>query len=65
MVAAPAAMSKKRDKKKKKRFGAVERARLGARQAIGTPRPTRTVPSKKHKPPKHKKELLSEELEEL
>jgi hypothetical protein len=55
-------MAKKR--KKKKRFGAVERARMGAREAVGMPPPTRTVPAGKHKPPKHKKKLLEEELEE-
>lgn len=51
-------------KKKKKKFGAVEEARLRAREAIGTPQPTRAVPSKKHKPPKHKKELIEQELRE-
>jgi hypothetical protein len=52
-------------KKKKKKFGAVERARLGAREAVGMPPPTRAVPARKHKPPKHKKRLIEEELEEL
>jgi hypothetical protein len=51
--------------KKKKKFGAVERARLGAREAVGMPPPTRAVPARKHKPPKHKKRLIEEELEEL
>jgi hypothetical protein len=56
-------MAKKR--KKKKKFGAVEQARLRAREALGTPRPTRAVPAKKHKPPRHKKKLLEQELDEL
>ena len=55
-------VAKKR--KKKKKFGAVERARLGAREAVGMPPPTRAVPARKHKPPKHKKKLIEEELEE-
>jgi hypothetical protein len=51
-------------KRKKKKFGMVERARLGAREVVGMPPPTRAVPAKKHKPPKHKKRLIEEELEE-
>jgi hypothetical protein len=52
-------------RKKKKIFGAAKQARLRAREAIGAPRPTRAVPAKKHKPPKHKKKLLEQELDEL
>ena len=54
-----------RKKKKKKEFGAVEQVRLRAREAIGAPPPTRAVPAKKHKPPKHKKKFLEQELGEL
>jgi hypothetical protein len=63
MPAQPDAMVKR--KKRKKTFGPVEQARLRAREAVGTPPPTRTVPAKKHKPPKHKKKLLEEELNEF
>lgn len=49
-------------KKRKKEFGVVEAARLRAREAIGMPQPTRAAPSKKHKPPKHRKELMEQEL---
>lgn len=51
-------------RKKKKKFGKVKQARLRARETIGTPRPTRAVPVKKHKPPKHKKELIEREMED-
>lgn len=51
-------------KKKKKKFGAVKHARLRARESVGTPPPTRSVPSKKHKTPKHKKELIDREMED-
>lgn len=50
-------MARKR-KRKKRGFSSVDRARLGAREAIGTPPPSRAFPSKKRKPPKHKKSLL-------
>lgn len=52
-------------KKRKKKFGAVEQVHLRAREAVGSPPPTRAVPAKKHKPPKHKKKLLEEELNEF
>ena len=58
-------VAKKRKKKQREEFGAVERARLGAREAVGMPPPTRRVPARKEKPPKHKKRLIEEELEEL
>jgi hypothetical protein len=48
--------------KKRKKFGAVEHARLRARQAAGMPPPARTIRSKKRKPPKHKKKLIEDEL---
>jgi hypothetical protein len=54
----------KKRKKKKKKFGVVERARIGAREIIGMPPPSRAVPARKEKPPKHKKRLIEEELEE-
>jgi hypothetical protein len=47
---------------KRKKFGAVERARLQARHAAGTPPAGRAIPPKKHRPPKHKKKLIEEEL---
>jgi hypothetical protein len=56
---------KKRRKRKKKEFGAVEKVRLRAREVIGSPPPTRAVPAKKRKPPKHKQKLLEQELNEL
>lgn len=51
-------------KKRNREFGVVEQAHLRARHAIGTPPPTRDVSGKKHKPPKHKKQLIEEELAE-
>lgn len=51
-------------KKRKGEFGVVEQAHLRARHAIGTPPATRYVSGKKHKPPKHKKQLIEEELAE-
>jgi hypothetical protein len=51
--------------KGKRRFGPVEQARLRARESLGTPQPTRAIPSKKHKLPKHKKELIEQELDSL
>ena len=51
-------------RKKKQEFGPAAEVRLRDREAIGTPPATRAVVSRKHKPPKHKKRLLEEELGE-
>ncbi len=53
---------RQKKRKKKQEFGPVAEARLRAREAIGTPPATRAVVSRKHKPSKHKKRLLEEEL---
>jgi hypothetical protein len=55
----------RKKKKKKRQFGPVEQVRLRAREAIGSPPPTRAVPAKKRKPPKHKKKLLEQELNDF
>ena len=59
-------MTRKRKRRKKtgKTFGPIEQARLRSREALGTPLPTRAIASKKHKPPKHKKELIERDLAE-
>lgn len=49
--------------KRKRSFSAGAQARLRAREAIGTPPPSRAIPSKKRKPPKHKKDPLDDELD--
>jgi len=54
---------KQKKKKARKGFGLVEQVRLRAREALGPPPPARAVPSRKDKPPKHKKELIERELE--
>jgi hypothetical protein len=46
--------------KKKKVFSAAIETRRQARELVGTPPPTRVIPDKRSKPPKHKKELLEE-----
>jgi hypothetical protein len=56
-------MPRKRSSKKspkKKPFSAAAEARRQARELLGTPPPTRVIPNKRHKPPKHKKESLEE-----
>lgn len=64
-LAAETRMRKKKAGKKKKEFGAVERSRLAARQAVGMPRPSRAILNKRHKPPKHKKQIIEQDLDEL
>jgi hypothetical protein len=54
---------RKKGRRKKKKFSAAKQARSRAREELGTPPPTRAVPSKKHKPPKHKKGLIEREIE--
>ena len=41
---------------KRKRFRASKEVKRRARREIGSPPPTRRVESRKHKPPKHRKE---------
>ncbi len=56
-------MARTRSRKKssaKKPFRAATEARRQARELQGTPPPTRVIPDKRRKPPKHKKDLLEE-----
>ena len=50
-------------RKKKRKYDPGTQARRLARAVIGTPRPGRVIPSKKKKPPKHKKRELEKEYE--
>jgi hypothetical protein len=57
-------MPRKRSRKKspkKKIFSAATEVRRQARELQGTPPPTRVIPNKRHKPPKHKKKLEEEQ----
>ena len=57
-------MPRKRSRKKspkKKTFRAATEARRQARELQGTPPPTRVIPDKRSKPPKHKKKLEEEQ----
>jgi hypothetical protein len=47
--------------KRKKTFRAATEARRQARELQGTPPPTRVIPDKRQKPPKHKKPLREAE----
>ena len=56
-------MPRKRSQKKshkKKTFSAATEVRRQARELQGAPPPTRVIPDKRSKPPKHRKELLEE-----
>ena len=44
-------------KSKKKAFSAATEARRQARELQGAPPPTRVIPDKREKPPKHKKPI--------
>jgi len=50
-------------RKKKRRYDAGAQARRLARALIGTLPHERVIPSKKKKPPRHKKHELEEEFE--
>jgi hypothetical protein len=56
-------MARKRKKKPRLRVGKEVRRR--ARQGIGLPPPERVIIEKQFKLPKHKKQLLDDELAEL
>ena len=51
---------KPKRKPKKKTFRAATEVRRQARELQGAPPPTRVIPDKRRKPPKHRKELLEE-----
>jgi len=56
-------MTRTRSRKKssaRKPFRAATEARRQARELQGTPPPTRVIPDKRRKPPKHKKKALEE-----
>ena len=53
-------MPRKRPRKRLKKFSAATEVRRKARELVGAPPPTRVIPDKRRKPPKHKKELLEE-----
>lgn len=56
-------MTRKRSDKKpsaRKPFRAATEVRRQARELQGTPPPTRVIPDKRRKPPKHRKDLLEE-----
>ncbi len=48
--------------KSRKKFTAAKEARRRARELAGTPPAARVIPDKRRKPPKHKKELIEQEL---
>jgi hypothetical protein len=50
-------------KRKKKRLRVAKEARRRARQGIGLPLPERVIIDKRFKPPRHKKQLIEDELE--
>jgi hypothetical protein len=49
-------------RKKKSKFRAAKEARRRARLGIGQPPPERTIPDKRSKPLKHKKEIVDLEV---
>jgi hypothetical protein len=51
-------------RKKKSRFKASTEARRRARLGVGQPPPERTIPNKRNKPPKYKKPLIEQTVEE-
>jgi len=53
-------MPRKRARKKQKTFSAATEVRRQARELVGAPPPTRVIPDKRRKPPKHKKALVEE-----
>jgi hypothetical protein len=50
-------------KRKKKRLRVAKEARRRARQGIGLPPPERVIIERRFKPPKHKRQLIEDELE--
>ena len=57
-------MPRKRSRKKspkKKTFSAATEVRRQARELVGAPPPTRVIPDKRSKPPKHKQRGGEEE----
>ena len=50
--------------RRKKRLDAGKEARRVARDRIGQPPAGHTIPDKRRKPPKHKKELVAEEFDQ-
>jgi hypothetical protein len=51
-----------RKRKNKPRLRVEKEARRRARQGIGPPPPERVIIEKRFKPPKHKKQLIEDEL---
>jgi hypothetical protein len=49
-------------KTKKKRFSAAKEARRRARASGVAPASTRVIPDKRNRPPKHRKDLLENEM---
>ena len=56
----PRKRSRKKSSKRKKTFSAATEVRRQAREFVGAPPPTRVIPDKRDKPPKHKKKELEE-----
>jgi hypothetical protein len=52
--------SKRKTKRKKKTFSAATEVRRQARELQGAPPPTRVIPDKRSRPPKHKNKPLDE-----
>lgn len=50
--------------RKKKRLRVAKEVRRRARQGVGLPPPERVIIEKRFKPPKHKKQLIEEDLEQ-
>ncbi len=49
--------------KSRRKFTAGKEARRRAREIAGAPPAARVIPDKRRKPPKHKKEILEQELQ--
>lgn len=52
----------KKSHRKKRRLRGGSEARRLARSLVGQPRPARVIPDKRKLPPKHKKQILEDEL---
>jgi hypothetical protein len=52
-------------KRKRKRLRVAKEARRRARQGIGMPPPERVIIEKRFKPPKHKKRIVEDDLEQV
>jgi hypothetical protein len=52
-------------KRKKQQLRVAKEARRRARQSVGLPPPERVIIEKRFKPPKHKKQLIEDNLERV